>query len=138
MAYFSGTLADILADLGWRQLDLAEKCGLPASQVSRYIAGNYKSLPLESVKRIVAALPTDQHARLLVAYLRDCLPAEYADLVRVESASGECSVREVPPLLSGIDREVDAMLRTYAELAMRHPEVRTMLNSFLDIIGRRE
>lgn len=136
MAYISGALKDTLLDLGWKQTDLAEKCGLPASQINRYLRGKFVQMPMPSVQAILAVLPEDKRGRIVVAYLRDCLPEDSASLVRIEPVENRVHEDLHPAnLIIGTDRELDRMLRIYADLAMRHPEVRDMLRSFLDAIG---
>lgn len=135
MSYLSGALSDILRELHWKQSDLAAKSGILAPQVNRYVRG-VNVIPPESVGKLLAALPDDTHPRLLVAYLRDCLPDGTADRVRIEPINNR--VQNDPahkPIIEGVDRELDKMLRVYADLAMRHHEVRDMLRSFLDAIG---
>lgn len=133
MSYFGSALGDVLLSLNWKQLDLAAKCGIPASQINRYIRGTTKQIPLDSAAHVIGAVPSQHHAALLVAYLRDCVPAGYDHLVEIYGSAGS-SGKESPPsqfLLPTIDKELDRILRLYADLAMRHEEVRTMLKSFL-------
>lgn len=133
MSYFGSALSDALTALGWKQLDLAAKCDIPASQINRYIRGTTKQIPLDSAARVIGVLPPAQHPPLLVAYLRDCVPKGYDQLVEIYAAAGD-RAQESPPsqfLLPTIDKELDRILRIYADLAMRHEEVRVMLKSFL-------
>lgn len=132
MPYVSSALSDALSMLGWKQRDLAEKAGIPAPQINRYLHG-VNRLPVETLARLVAAFPPQHRGPILVAYVRDCVPPEFMDSVRVEPAD-DLRLHEATPqprLLPGIDEELDRMLRLYADLAVRHPEVRQMLKSYL-------
>lgn len=132
MSYFGSALKQVLETLDWKQIELAEKTSITPSQINRYIRGVHKDIPADTVGRVIAAIPASHHPRLLVAYLRDQVPDGYAAQVDISSALP--NMREDAPaslLLPTIDPEVDGILRIYADLAMRHEEVKTMLKSFL-------
>lgn len=138
MSYLGSALGDVLHTLDWEQKKLAEKSGVTRAQINRYIRGKVPSIPPDSMARVLAAIPQSHHRKLLVGYLRDCIPMGYEPLVEIYGAAS--GVAEVPPsglLLPTIDKELDGILRSYANLAMRHTEVRDMLKTFLSALGIR-
>lgn len=133
--YLSEALPRALKNSGLSQKDLGAVAGLPPSQINRYCKG-VNHPPLESFEKLMGALPADQRSLVAVAYLRDCMPPDYRDVVVIQPVSDRVAEDEgVPPLIPGIDAELDALLRKYADLAMRHTEVRAMLQTFISAIG---
>lgn len=132
MSYFSGTLGDTLKLLGWTQRVYSEKTEIAPPQINRYIKG-VDRVPPENLARLLAPIPAEHRATLLAAYLRDLIPPEYLEEVSVTPRAASLRVAESPPtlLMPGIDSELDRILRIYSDLGMRHPEVRTMLKSYL-------
>ena len=51
--------------------------------------------------------------------------------MRIEPVHSRRDSSAKPRLLPGIDEELDSMLRHYADMAVRHPEVRQMLKGYL-------
>lgn len=135
MGYFGGALADILRELGSTQTAFAERSTVPTPQLNRYIRGA-NNAPPEALSKILAAVPEDYHARLVLGYLRDLVPDKFRDLIRIDEASNRIQESPPAPLLPGIDSELDAILRRFAELAARHKEIRDMLKGFLAALGK--
>ncbi len=137
MPYVASALKSILDEVGWTQRDLAENCGVPASQVNRYLRG-VNRIPLESAQKLAAALPEEFRARFLVSYQRDCLPEEFEHLVDIspKGTRSKASAADEITLPADLDPELRRMIERFASLGMRHTQVRDMLASFLRLVDR--
>lgn len=134
MSHVSAALTAALDRLSWKQIDLAQKTGIQASQINRYVRGTADSIPIDSMAKLLGAFEEADQAPILVAYLRDCTPANFAHLVEITESTYR--VKELPPgLPDGIDPEFREMLQRMALLGRRHAEVRDMVSSFLRIVS---
>lgn len=84
MTRFAAALMSTLQELGWTQTRLAEESGIQLAQINKYAKGRVPALP-ETLETICKALPADQRAVLILAYLEDLVPESGRDLVKVSS-----------------------------------------------------
>jgi len=134
MAYVAAALTTVLSEIDWTQRDLAQRCGLPASQINRYCRGVNK-IPIDSAEKLIRAIPEEHRATILIAYLRDCIPPGFENLVEVASTSPRVKEEGIDgiKLPKGMDAELTRMIELFGQLGMRHTQVRDMMRSFLKI-----
>ena len=134
VSFFSSALKEVLDQTILNQAELAKASGMSASQLSRYVSGH--SAPTRPVvEGILRAVPPQYQTSVLIAFLRDSIPQEYFGLVDVlpagRSAETAPNQLKLPP---GLDQEMRRMLEAYAEMGLRHPQIREMLKNFLAIV----
>ena len=135
VSFFSSALKEVLDQTSLNQAELAKASDMSASQLSRYVSG-YSAPTRPVMDAILKAVPAEFRPRVLIAFLHDSIPPEYFELVDVLPASrtGEPLQPEMLKLPPGLDPEMRRMLEAYAELGLRHPQIREMLKNFLGIV----
>lgn len=106
---------------------------MSAPQLSRYARGRGIP-PLPAVVGILRALPPEHRAAVLIGFLKDQTPEEFASLVSITPASGQAQPA-AGPVLPVMDTEVRKMVELFASLGMRHSEVRDMMRSYLRMVA---
>lgn len=128
--------------LGWRQVDLAERCGLSRAVISRMEQGDLNGVTVRSVTRVVATL--DASAELVVRWrgeqLDRLIDADHARLVqrtveRLESAGWETRV-EVSFNHYGDRGRVDVLAFHLGARTLAVVEVKSAIGDTNDMLGR--
>lgn len=130
---FSETLRKALADLGWTQTSLAEKAGIDRSAASKYASGALDP-GADVLEKICKALPDEQRAELICAYLEDRIPSAGRELVSVTSSFGrKVKAPKMPPL----GHEAREAIEGLARIVASEPDLVTLLIALKDALTRR-
>lgn len=124
MNRFSQKLQHVLKTTRWNKKELARQAEVSPSNVSRWEKGS--QLPNKAaLGKIIDALPEEQAADLVVAWLRDSLPENAANLVGVTSKHPSSIVRDeaTDPWPEIMGPELRRKFIDFAHLACERDEV---------------
>lgn len=123
MIRFSQRLHDVLASTGWTQKEFADRAGVSATNVSRWLGR--KALPDRIVLgKIVDVLPVELAPDLVAAWVYDALPANAGRLVDIAPINPKLKVRESPDEWPpGLDRASRRKFIDFSRLATEHRDV---------------
>ncbi len=95
MIRFSQRLQNVLASSGWSQKELAQRAGVSATNVSRWLG--CKALPdRNALGKVVGIIPENEAAWLIAAWVYDALPDHADRWVTVSPKTPSSVVRETP------------------------------------------
>lgn len=121
------------------QASLSRLCGIGPDNISRWLNGQSRP-DREAISRLVTNLQGAEAAELLVAWLKDCIPAGSDSLVRMEAvpplAPNNTTLREdgalyraqqqyFPP---GMSADLRERLLFFGQLALDNPDIRKILD----------
>jgi transcriptional regulator with XRE-family HTH domain len=142
MSQFSNALQLILDRHNWPQAHLARMAGLEPSNIHRYFTGQHRPR-FEHLQKLISALEEPQDkAALAAAHLRDELPNNAAELVRVvdlvaaRKSSQMLVSEEAPPYSTKCTREQSAAIEWLCEHIATDPGVWQAIRSILAVIRR--
>lgn len=97
MSYFGNALRGILEGSHMTQSSLCEQAGISNGQISRYLAGENEPSS-EMLDKICAIFPEEERISLVMARLKDVVPASARDLVKIIPAAvpSTLMVQELP------------------------------------------
>ncbi len=125
MIRFRECLSDVLLRTGWKQAELARRCGVNPANLSRW--GQGQTLPdRTALAKLVEVVPEEEAAKLVVAWVKDMLPPAAEDLVSVTLRHPVSRMREPDPddeWPSGISETTRRKFLDFSRLAMKHPDV---------------
>lgn len=123
MIRFSQRLQDVLSSTGWKQKELAQRAGVSATNVSRWL--RRRALPDRlALGKVVAVLPDKEAARLLAAWAYDALPEPADRLVSICPKAASMKVEEArDEWPEGLNRASRQKFIDFSRLAMNHRDV---------------
>lgn len=123
MIRFSQYLMHVLASTGWTQKEFANRVGVSATNVSRWLGR--KALPDRiALGKVVDALPAELAPDLISAWIYDVLPANAGRLVDVAPVQPNFRVQDSPDQWPpGMDSAARRKFIDFSHLATRHPDV---------------
>lgn len=125
VSLFSHSLEVALESLKLTQTQFAERCGIPLSQLNKYVRGKIDAgaSTLETISR---QLPEKQRAEVIASWLRDALPSSSSGLVSISTSE---RLAEQPSLFESgeLSRDLDRAVRYLIAQARRHTEISDLL-----------
>lgn len=136
MIHFSQRLQEVIDSMNGKQKALAEKAGVSATNVSRWLKAN--SLPdREVLGRLVATLPERDGALLAAAWAQDQLPEIARNLVVTMPRDPSAKVKEEP---DDWPKELNQASRrkfvNFARIARDYPDVMKIVDVLHDAAMR--
>jgi len=124
MSRFSHALTTALQDLGWTQLELANRTRLAPSQINKYVRGKLEP-GAGALETICREFPEGQRANVVAAWLRDAVPQSASGLLAILTPGRTADLQAES--VGELSREVDQAVRYLTDMARRHTEISDLL-----------
>ena len=147
MHRFRTVLSIFLRENNWTQQHLASLLDADQATVSRWLSGRVE-MGGSTLQRLLSEVPAESRATMLEAYMRDCIPEGFEDLIQfapnhaaatsnashADSTANEGPESKFPELL---DPELKKRLVYFAKMATRSPDVRKLLDVMYRMSNKR-
>lgn len=134
MHRFRTVLSKFLRENNWTQQQLASRLDADQATVSRWLSGRVE-MGASSLQRLLVEIPLEHRTSLLEAYLRDCIPDGFEDLVNITPANpadikdhGDAHKAGEPKFPEPLEPELRKRLVYFAHMVTRSPDVRKLLD----------
>ncbi|MEI6871687.1 MAG: helix-turn-helix transcriptional regulator [Verrucomicrobiota bacterium] len=146
MHRFRTVLSIFLRENNWTQQHLAGLLDADQATVSRWLSGRVE-MGSSTLQRLLSEIPAESRATMLEAYMRDCIPEGFEDLIQfapnpsaasisahADTGENEGPESKFPELL---DPELKKRLVYFAKMATRSPDVRKLLDVMYRISNKK-
>ncbi len=147
MHRFRTVLSIFLRENNWTQQHLAGLLDADQATVSRWLSGRVE-MGSSTLQRLLSEIPAESRATMLEAYMRDCIPEGFEDLIQfapnhsaaansaayADKGENEGPESKFPELL---DPELKKRLVYFAKMATRSPDVRKLLDVMYRISNKK-
>jgi transcriptional regulator with XRE-family HTH domain len=138
MSHFSEALRGALAQANIVAFRVAQHAGLASSTIDGYL--NARSAPKpDALAKILAALPDDCHAALIIARVRDEIPLGYETVINLAAQTGPIAESRPPyNLTAELSGDLQAALDYILSEAVRRrdTDIRDLLIDLSYALGR--
>lgn len=125
MSRFSNSLLNALGELGWSQIEFAQRTDISRSQLNKYVRGRL-DVGAGTLETIARELPDRQRADVIASWLRDALPQTATGLISISTAGRVAEEADALPI-GELSRELDRAVRYLIEQARKHVEISDLL-----------
>ena len=146
MHRFRTVLSIFLRENNWTQQHLANLLDADQATVSRWLSGRVE-MGGSTLQRLLSEIPAESRAAMLEAYMRDCIPEGFEDLIHFapnphaasaaihsDTDAHEGPESKFPEML---DPELKKRLVYFAKMATRSPDVRKLMDVMYRIANKK-
>ena len=134
MHRFRTVLSKFIRENNWTQQQLASRLDADQATVSRWLSGRVE-MGASSLQRLLAEIPLEHRSLMLEAYLRDCVPEGFEELVQITPANpstlaeySDSHKADEPKFPEPLEPELRKRLVYFAHMVTRSPDVRKLLD----------